>query len=314
MFLSCYQFFLQLFLMSVQSFFTSVQRILQIVTFSKATLTASSPQCKPESDQLFDFEKPFDDNRDRQLDLETNTFLSKPSSHYLRPLLLCQKILAFINLPLLAGGRSGNKSGEPSISRHPFEVSKPIPNLTPLKGNVPAPQPVHTVLARLFSYWLKIAKVLAYAYVALQNPEIKDAEQLFDVGGMTLEVAEGIISLLPQTPITASNPSTPVSPTHELSTLSERHFIPSSPSLLGFIEEPKGRPLCAGGYSDVWRCNVRFQSPSEILPTKVAVKALRSVWLSGSGDADANEHLLQVRLSPELHDYRRPAHSANRFV
>lgn len=87
---------------------------------------------------------------------------------------------------------------------------------------------------------------------------------------MTMDVAEGILSLLPQTPITASNPSTPLSPVFEGSTLSGRHFIPSSPSLLGFIEEPKGRPLCAGGYSDVWRCNVQFRSPTKAPSTKVS--------------------------------------------
>ncbi|KAG8913451.1 hypothetical protein FRC00_002380, partial [Tulasnella sp. 408] len=260
MILSCYQFLVQLFLKLLGGLFASAQQVLQLVTFSTVISTAPPPQCEPESDALVDVQRPVHENRHRHLDLETNTFLSEPSPHPLRPFFLYKRILGLINHPLLAVGISGNKSEE-AISRNPFEVG--------------------------------IAKVLAYVYAVLQNPELKDADQLFDVGGMTMDVAEGILSFLPQTPTTPSNPSTPISPVFEGSALSGRHFIPSSPSLLGFIEEPKGRPLCAGGYSDVWRCNVQFRSPSRAPPTKVAVKVLRSVWLSGSGDADANEHLLQ---------------------
>lgn len=60
-------------------------------------------------------------------------------------------------------------------------------------------------------------------------------------------------------------------PTLYARALPARLFLPANPSLLGFIDEPKGRPLCSGGYSDVWRCDVRFSTPSKELPTEVSL-------------------------------------------
>lgn len=58
MFLSCYQFLLQLFLKSLGSLFASAQQVLQLVTFSTEISTAPPLQCEPESDALVDAEKP----------------------------------------------------------------------------------------------------------------------------------------------------------------------------------------------------------------------------------------------------------------
>lgn len=110
----------------------------------------------------------------------------------------------------------------------------------------------------------------------------------------TLSLTNGIIDPIPQPSSSQLNPSdcsTP--PVCNASTPQELRFWPARSYLLGFISEPKGRPSCGGGYSDVWRCKARFSTPSEALPTEVAVKVLRSVWLDDCNSADAKARLLQ---------------------
>lgn len=79
----------------------------------------------------------------------------------------------------------------------------------------------------------------------------------------------------------------------------ELRFWPAKSSLLGRISEPDGRPSCVGGYSDVWRCGVRFSTASEALPTEVAVKVLRPVWLQNCCGPNASNARLLLRFQQE---------------
>lgn len=51
--------------------------------------------------------------------------------------------------------------------------------------------------------------------------------------------------------------------------LQNLRFWPAKRRFLGYVSKPEGRPACVGGYSDVWRCGVRFSTPSEGLPREV---------------------------------------------
>lgn len=120
------------------------------------------------------------------------------------------------------------------------------------------------------SQWLKIVHVLAYTRTFLWNFERKDAEKPLSVNNVP---SDGIPDPPPQTLTIQTSPPTPVPPIPTATTLSERHFFAIHPSLLPCIEEPKGRPVCGGGYSDVWQCNVRFVTP-EAWPTKVSHRTI----------------------------------------
>lgn len=50
---------------------------------------------------------------------------------------------------------------------------------------------------------------------------------------------------------------------------SEFRFLPTRPSFLGWVSEPKGDPDRCGGYSDVWKCCIRFCEPSDGHPIEV---------------------------------------------
>lgn len=84
-----------------------------------------------------------------------------------------------------------------------------------------------------------------------------------------LIVKEGHPSPRPETPSAWSEPLDPASAeASQAKPLRELRFWPTSPSFRGYVSEPEGRPVCEGGYSDVWCCDVRFCEPSEGLPTK----------------------------------------------
>lgn len=127
--------------------------------------------------------------------------------------------------------------------------------------------------SRLFpgvSRCLGVAPLLAEAYPDLRNFE-REGSGYFTVKSTTSDLAEEIPSRAPQQPSTRPQMSAPVSRTPNVGALYETYFIPADPSLLGCVEQPKGSPVCAGGYSDVWRCSVRFSAQSEGLPAEVSL-------------------------------------------
>lgn len=79
----------------------------------------------------------------------------------------------------------------------------------------------------------------------------------------------------------------------DASTPRKLRFWPAERSFHGCVSEPKGKPSCLGGYSDVWRCKIWFSTPSEAFPNEVAVKVLRSVGLGDCASPDTREVLLQ---------------------
>lgn len=121
---------------------------------------------------------------------------------------------------------------------------------------------------------LNIAQILTYVGTARWNLERKDVEKAFDTDVTASNPVAGIPSPLLQAPPIQSGPPSPVFLTPEANVLPERHFVPVHRSLLGCIEKPKGGPTCAGAYSDVWQCNVRFSKPSEGLPAKLYIRLL----------------------------------------
>lgn len=118
--------------------------------------------------------------------------------------------------------------------------------------------------------WTSTQVTPAYTNVNLRNLELQhDNPSTGNI--VTLDLVEEMPNLLLQGPSTGSQPHTPVSRTPGAGASYETYFIPSSRLLMGCIEEPKGRPLYTGGYSDVWQCTVRFFAPSEALPAKVSL-------------------------------------------
>lgn len=106
--------------------------------------------------------------------------------------------------------------------------------------------------------------------------------------------AEETLTPFPQPTPTQSRPFLDLSSRiSDAKGLQERYFWPAKPSFMGRIKEPDGKPAYGGGYSDVWQCQIRFSTPSETLPTKVAVKVLRSVWMNNRSATEANEQLLR---------------------
>ncbi|KAG8941310.1 hypothetical protein FRC04_004629, partial [Tulasnella sp. 424] len=93
--------------------------------------------------------------------------------------------------------------------------------------------------------------------------------------------AEALPPPLPYLPPSSSGPSR-----------SEFRFLPTGPSFLGWVSEPKGDPDQCGGYSDVWKCFIRFCEPSNGHPIEVAVKVLRKVDLHQFGDAESHQRIL----------------------
>lgn len=72
----------------------------------------------------------------------------------------------------------------------------------------------------------------------------------------------------------AETPEVPLpgpSPTSSSPIRSEFHFWSTEPSLRGWVSEPKGDPDRCGGYSDVWKCGVRFCEPSNLNPIEVGL-------------------------------------------
>ncbi|KAG8921920.1 hypothetical protein FRC01_014735, partial [Tulasnella sp. 417] len=114
---------------------------------------------------------------------------------------------------------------------------------------------------------LKTAPALAYAYTELRNYDIEDDNSL-TINMMTSHLVEGMPKPLPGRSPTQPQPPTPVTRVPNADAFYSNDFIPTSSELLGCVEEPIGRPICAGGFSDVWRCNIRFWTPSEALPTE----------------------------------------------
>lgn len=53
---------------------------------------------------------------------------------------------------------------------------------------------------------------------------------------------------------------------------SEFRFLSAEPSFRGWVSEPKGKPDRCGGYSDVWKCRIRFCEPTNLHPVEVGFK------------------------------------------
>lgn len=105
-----------------------------------------------------------------------------------------------------------------------------------------------------------------------------------------------------------TDPPDPGFPTPKANALCQPNFEPARPSFQGCVQNPEGRPCGAGSYSDVFRCRIRFVTPSKEHPTEVAVKVLRAVRLPSGPDTKATERL-QHRFRQEVETWRRlPKH------
>lgn len=107
-----------------------------------------------------------------------------------------------------------------------------------------------------------------------------------------LRLEEETTNRLSQTPLSPRNLPVPAFPPDANSSESI-YFDAIHQSFLGCIEKPDGNPTFGGGYSNVWRCGVRFCVVAAALPSEVAVKILRSTGLSGVADEEVNERLQQ---------------------
>ncbi|KAG9041668.1 hypothetical protein FS837_011902, partial [Tulasnella sp. UAMH 9824] len=84
----------------------------------------------------------------------------------------------------------------------------------------------------------------------------------------------------------------PLTPSPRPSAQSEFRFLSTEPSMRGWISESEGNPDRYGGYSDVWKCRVRFCEPSDLHPTEVAVKVLRKIDLNQFDDHEAYQRII----------------------
>ncbi|KAG8913351.1 hypothetical protein FRC01_004583, partial [Tulasnella sp. 417] len=251
-------------------------------------------------------------------DVTTSGFPSEALAYLAR--LPYEEILALVHRPPQEVSLGKDQTAE-ALSRSIFgrvdvETQPPL-DRTPLKNGSPKLQQDHAglvMLVHLYLYTmhlqpnhrvvvptsiarhlarvsqrLRLAPVLVYAFTDLWKFRI-EGDGSFTLNGMGSDLAEEMPDLLSRA---SSQAPRPVPQPPNAGALYETYFIPAGPYLLGCIEEPKGRPCCTGGYSDVWRSNIRFSIPSEALPTEVAVKILRSVWLSNRNEADANERMLR---------------------
>lgn len=118
------------------------------------------------------------------------------------------------------------------------------------------------------SRWFRIVRILTSPYqdTVLWNSNLEYYKSSI-INSMAFDDTSNTLS--PE-PSTQSQPPTPISQVSDPNAFYGNYFIPADPLLLGCVEEPKGSPLCAGGYSDVWRCKVRFSTPSEALPVEVS--------------------------------------------
>ncbi|KAG9045497.1 hypothetical protein FS837_006212 [Tulasnella sp. UAMH 9824] len=135
------------------------------------------------------------------------------------------------------------------------------------------------------SQWLTTVPVRAHANPDRWNSELEGVKS-FIANDPTPTLAYGIPNLLQQG---SSTPPTSVLRIPGAGALYETNFTTANPYLLGYIEEPKGRSLRTGGYSDVWRCKARILTPSVALHIEVAVKVLRAVQLGDQNEADATK-------------------------
>ncbi|KAG9047869.1 copper transport protein ctr1 [Tulasnella sp. UAMH 9824] len=317
--LSSYQSLVQLYLVTfLRTLFARVLQLVWLVRTTTSTPPIARRRVELEIDAPFNLESPY--NHDRHLDPQTSAFLRKPVIHL--PRAFYEGIVAIFNGPLPLSPGEDQSEGPNSIRRVDGATSRTRPSLdlTPFEDGAPTVQHVHALLALLIHFhlystpprhnagivvptpiarrlirvprWLGIAPVLAEAYFGLRNVE-REGDGPFTAKSTASNLEKETPNRLPQQLSTQSQTSKPVSRTPNVGALYETYFIPANPSLLGRVEEPKGSPVCAGGYSDVWRCSVRFSTQSEGLPAEVAVKVLRSVWLSNRNEADAAERMLR---------------------
>lgn len=130
-------------------------------------------------------------------------------------------------------------------------------------------------------------------------PKSLDSNEPITALASAFDSLKGATNPFPQTPL---HQPVPVLPTSSGGDFSQPNFEPAKSSYLGCISGPEGKPSCEGGYSDVSRCQVQFFTPSEALPTEVAVKVLRAVALSDCPDKEAKMH---QRFSQEVRTWRR---------
>ncbi|KAG8898757.1 hypothetical protein FRC00_002337, partial [Tulasnella sp. 408] len=70
------------------------------------------------------------------------------------------------------------------------------------------------------------------------------------------------------------------------------NYLAVDRKLVGKVKKPQGTPFACGGFSDVYKCEVRFDAPDDGNPKKVAVKVLRPVGLDGCSESEALQKMI----------------------
>ncbi|KAG8914815.1 hypothetical protein FRC00_010648 [Tulasnella sp. 408] len=73
------------------------------------------------------------------------------------------------------------------------------------------------------------------------------------------------------------------------------NYFPVDRNMVGKVKKPHGRAFC-GGYSDVYKCEVRFETYAATNPKIVAVKMLRPVGLEACNEAEALERMIEENI------------------
>lgn len=178
-------------------------------------------------------------------------------------------------------GQRPDSEHQPSNSSRPPNGGYPSSSFSSLL--IPSPEPIVDVPAGN-------SQAVAVAANKTLKPATATTSHL-----SALNLANGATSSCPQTPSARSNLPSPISSLDSNANTRpvERSFWPAKASLHGSIAEPQGAPVCGGAFSDVWCCKISFCTPSEALPTEVAVKVLRPFLLNKADDTSQNECLLQ---------------------
>ncbi|KAG9044056.1 hypothetical protein FS837_008836 [Tulasnella sp. UAMH 9824] len=85
------------------------------------------------------------------------------------------------------------------------------------------------------------------------------------------------------------------------------NYLAVDRKLVGKVKKPQGNPISCGGFSDVYKCEVRFDAPDDGNPKMVAVKVLRPVGLDGFSETESLHKMIE-RASREAHAWLAISH------